>query len=119
MPNIIKYLLCVLFGVVLTLGVFILPMLSKAIFGDDLKKTYEQDFMEMAFAGDIERIHVITNKKIVEIKLSQTALQKEKYKKIFGEYTNGSPHYFMKKILHPLIYLKGILIKFSINLQRK
>ena len=95
MPNIIKYLLCVLLGVVLTLGVFILPMLSKAIFRDDLKKISQQDFTEMAFTGDIERIKVIANKNIVEMTLSETALQKEKYKKIFGEDTNSSSHYFM------------------------
>lgn len=95
MPNIIKYLLFVLLGVVLTLGVFILPKLYKAALGDDPKETYQQDFIEMALAGDIRRVHVITNRNIVKITLSETALQKEDYKEIFGEDTNRASHYFM------------------------
>ena len=56
-----------------------------------------KSFEDMLQQHDVKTVSIITNEKVVEVTLKEEALQKEKYKKLFGEKNpfsmTAGPHY--------------------------
>ena len=92
MPNSIKYLLFTLLGLVLIIGIISIPYLKRTIFEDMPIKTSIEEFEKMAYNGDVERVRI--DRSIVEITLTDEALQKQPYQKLFEDKQEAKAHYF-------------------------